>query len=54
MSFKRTNYAYELPCQVWFQRVYCARGFLWSVSVVLHGSWWWGGVFWGDRPVTGR
>ena len=26
MSFKRTNYAYELLWQVWFRRVYRARG----------------------------
>jgi hypothetical protein len=40
MSFKRTTYADESLCQVWFLRVYRARGLMWSASVVLHDSWW--------------
>jgi len=31
--------------QVWFRRVYRARGLMWTSGVVLHDSWWWGGAF---------
>ena len=46
--------AYKSLSQVWFLRVYRARGLGWSASVVLNDSWCVAGVFWGDRPVTRR
>ena len=39
MSFKRTTYADESLRQVWFLRVYRARGLKWRSGVVLHDSW---------------
>ncbi len=38
LPFKRTSYVYESLRQVWFRRVYRARGLMWPASVVLHDS----------------
>jgi len=39
------NHVYKSLRQVWFRRVYRARGLMWTSGVVLHDSWWWGGAF---------
>ena len=33
------HHVHKSFCQVWFLRVYRARGLVWSSSVVLHDSW---------------
>jgi hypothetical protein len=42
------GYAHKSLSLVWLRRVYRAVGLLWSLSVVLHHSWWWGGAFEGQ------
>jgi hypothetical protein len=54
LSFKRTNNAQKLLCQVWFQRGYRASGLKWRSSVVLNDSWWWVALLkavWGQEGV---